>query len=249
MKAIRFIQRKSFLGLSFLLWVGLLFACHPVRTKSTIDRTYELDPKGKIYVSPTLVQAPPKTVAILPFQSLVGAGRVEGSRSFFNLLNGEKEQNTKVLEEQMRRSFFGQFAQLEFDHVNLSRVDRILKRENLGSWEKFRSLPSQQLGELLGAEALIFAQVTHFDYYYALLYTQLAVGLSMEMVDARTGEVLWRVKDARRDHTLRIVYDPIALAVGIFQAGFALRAINMMRAMDEICRELVGTIPPPPGSL
>jgi hypothetical protein len=101
------------------------------------------------------------------------------------------------------------------------------------------------LGELLGAEALIFGEVTHFDYYYAFLYTQLAVGLSLEMVEAKSGEILWRVRDARRDHTVRIVYDPIALAVGLFQAGFSLRPINMMRAMDEICRELVGTIPPP----
>jgi hypothetical protein len=65
------------------------------------------------------------------------------------------------------------------------------------------------------------------------------------MMNAETGEILWRVRDARRDHTIRIVYDPIALAVGLFQAGFSLRPINMMRAMDEICRELVGTIPPP----
>lgn len=77
----------------------------------------------------------------------------------------------------------------------------------------------------------------------------MAVGLSMEMVDARSGEILWKVQDARRDHTVRIVYDPIALAVGLFQIGFSMRSINMMRAMDEICRELVGTIPPPPGSL
>jgi hypothetical protein len=41
------------------------------------------------------------------------------------------------------------------------------------------------------------------------------------------------------------IYDPIALVVGLFQVGFSMRPINMMRAMDEICRELVGTIPPP----
>jgi hypothetical protein len=145
----------------------------------------------------------------------------------------------------MRRAFFGQFAQLEFDHVKLSKVDRALKRVELDSWEKMRAVSPRRLGELLRAEALIFGEVTHFDYYYAFLYTQLAVGLSLEMVDAESGEILWRVRDARRDHTVRIVYDPIALAVGLFQAGFSMRSINMMRAMDEICRELVGTIPPP----
>jgi len=239
---------KSFLTLPILISLGFFLSCQPVRTKNVVDRLYELDPRGKIYVSKTLVDKPPKTVATLPFHSLVGHGRIEGSRSLYNLLTGKKQENPQFLEESMRRAFFGQFAQLEFDHVKLSQIDRALRKEDLGSWDKIRSASPQHLGELLGADALIFGEVTHFDYYYAFLYTQLAVGLSLEMVDSKSGEVLWKVHDARRDHTVRIVYDPIALAVGLFQTGFSLRSINMMRAMDEICRELVGTIPPPPGA-
>ncbi len=239
---------KSILTLAFLISLGFCFSCQPVKTKNMVDRVYELDPKGKIYISRSLINTPPKTVAILPFHSLIGQGRIERSRFLYKQLTGRPEGNPQPLEEGMRRAFFGQFAQLEFDHVNLSRVDRILKREELDSWEKIKSCSPQRLGDLLGADALIFGQVTNFDYYYAFLYSQLAVGLSMEMVDAKSGEILWKVQDARRDHTVRIVYDPIALAVGLFQIGFSLRSINMMRAMDEICRELVGTIPPPPGS-
>ncbi len=240
---------KSFLTLSLLISLGFFFSCQPVRTKNIVDRVYELDPKGKIYVSPTLIDTPPKTVAILPFHSLIGQGRIERSRSLYNQLTGRRQENPQPLEEGMRRAFFGQFAQLEFDHVRLSRIDRILQREELDSWEKMKSLSPQRIGDLLGADALIFGQVTNFDYYYAFLYSQLAVGLSMEMVDAKSGEILWKVQDARRNHSVRIAYDPVALAVGLFQIGFSMRSINMMRAMDEICRELVGTIPPPPGSL
>ena len=236
---------KSFFPLSIFIILGFILGCQPVKTKNVVDRIYELDPQGKIYVSQALFDNPPKTVAVLPFHSLVGGGRVEGSRFLFSLFGGEKAENPQVLEESMRRAFFGQFAQLEFDHVKMSQVDRALRKEELDSWEKIRAASPKRLGELLGAEAFIFGEVTHFDYYYAFLYTQLAVGLSLEMMNAENGEILWRVRDARRDHTIRIVYDPIALAVGLFQAGFSLRPINMMRAMDEICRELVGTIPPP----
>jgi PBP1b-binding outer membrane lipoprotein LpoB len=231
--------------LSILFCIMFLASCEPPKTKSTLDRIYELDPKGKIYISSKLKETPPKTVAILPFNSLIGEGRIEGSRSLFNTMTGRSEDHPELLAARMRRSFFGQFSQLEFDHVKLSRIDRMLQKEGLDSWEKLRSASPQHLGELLKADALVFGEVTHFDYYYALLYTQLAVGLSMEMVETKTGEILWRVEDSRRDHTVRVVYDPFALAVGLFQAGFSLRPINMMRAMDEICRELVGTIPPP----
>ncbi len=244
---ISFISRRKFsqaLALVAIAW--FLCSCTPVRTKNIVDRVYELDPQGKIFVSRTLLENPPKTVAVLPFRSQLGEGRVEGSEELFNFLSRKDPSQPESVGERMRRAFFGQFAQLEFDHVKISRIDRTLQREGLDTWEKMKSLPPQRLGELLGADAVIIGEVTHFDYYYAFLYSQLAVGLSLEMRDTKTGEVLWRVHDARRDHTVRIVYDPIALAVGLFQVGFSIRPINMMRAMDEISRELVGTIPPPP---
>jgi hypothetical protein len=241
-------QRNFFRALALVTLAGFLWSCTPVRTKNIVDRVYELDPQGKIVVSRTLLENPPKTVAVLPFRSQIGEGRVEGSEELFNFLSRKDPSQPESVGERMRRAFFGQFAQLEFDHVKISRIDRTLQREGLDTWEKMKSLSPQRLGELLGADAVIIGEVTHFDYYYAFLYSQLAVGLSLEMRDTKTGEVLWRVHDARRDHTVRIVYDPIALAVGLFQVGFSMRPINMMRAMDEICRELVGTIPPPPAA-
>jgi hypothetical protein len=241
-------RRKLFRALALLTLAGFLWSCTPVRTKNIVDRVYELDPQGKIFVSRTLLENPPRTVAVLPFRSQIGEGRVEGSEELFNFLSRKDPSQPESVGERMRRAFFGQFAQLEFDHVKISRIDRTLQREGLNTWEKMETFPLQSLGELLGADAVIVGQVTHFDYYYAFLYSQLAVGLSLEMRDTKTGEILWRVHDARRDHTVRIVYDPIALAVGLFQVGFSMRPINMMRAMDEICRELVGTIPPPPAA-
>jgi hypothetical protein len=239
-------RRKIFRALALFPLAGVLCSCTPVRNKNIVDRVYELDPQGKIFVSKTLRENPPRTVAVLPFRSRLGEGRVEGSEELFHLLSRKDPRQPESVGERMRRAFFGQFAQLEFDHVKISRIDRTLYREGLDTWEKVKSLPPRRLGELLGADAVIIGEVTHFDYYYAFLYSQLAVGLSLEMIDTRTEEVLWRAHDARRDHTVRIVYDPIALAVGLFQVGFSMRPINMMRAMDEICRELVGTIPPPP---
>ena len=239
-------QRRLLRAWAFAALGGFLGSCTPAPTKNVVDRVYELDPQGKIFVSKTLLENPPKTVAVLPFRSQVGEGRVERSERLFSFLSRKDPSLPESVGERMRRAFFGQFAQLEFDHVKISRIDRTLQREGLDTFEKVESFPLPRLGELLGADAVIFGQVTHFDYYYAFLYSQLAVGLSLEMRDTRTGDPLWRVHDARRVHTARVAYEPIALAVGLFQVGFSMRPINMMRAMDEICRELVGTIPPPP---
>ncbi|HSR12555.1 MAG TPA: hypothetical protein VLS90_14030, partial [Thermodesulfobacteriota bacterium] len=117
-----------------------------------MDRVYELDPRGKIYVSRSLAENPPRRVAVLPFRSATGQGTIEGSRFLYNRMTGRED--PKPLESAMRRAFFGQFAQLEFDHVKLSRIDRLLKREGVDSWEKMTASSPQALGDLLGADAL-----------------------------------------------------------------------------------------------
>ena len=191
-----FPRQKSFRIPALLVLVGILCACTPVRTKNIVNRVYELDPQGKIFVSRMLRENPPGTVAVLPFRSQIGEGRVEGSQDLFNALSKKDPNLPEVIGERMRRAFFGQFAQLEFDHVKISRIDRTLRKEGLDTWDSMKSVPPQHWGELLGAEAVVIGEVTHFDYYYAFLYSQLAVGLSLEMVDTRTGETIWRVNDA-----------------------------------------------------
>ena len=136
----------NFLLFSLLSW-WLLPGCEPIKTKTMLDRVYELDPKGKIYVSRSLMEKFPGSVAVLPFHSLVGEGRIERSRPLFNFLTGRREIHPESLAENMRRAFFGQFAQLEFDHVRLPRVDRILKKEGLDSWGKIRSIAPQRLAQ------------------------------------------------------------------------------------------------------
>jgi hypothetical protein len=113
------------------------------------------------------------------------------------------------------------------------------------SWEAISTVQPEQLRDLLNVDAVVLGEVINFEYYYGLLYTQLAAGLRLEMICTITGQTLWRFKETRRNHTVRIALDPVSLAVGLFQAGFSLRAVNMVRTMDEICREAVATIPPP----
>jgi len=220
-------------------------ACAPRKTKTTIDRIYELDPSGKLFVHPEYTKSPPLSLAVMPFQSLVGEGRLEGSEKLLLEVRGKKKANPEALAQEMRMTFFGQLAQLPFELIHPSQVDKLLREKGLSTRSSFSSLTAQEMGRLFNVDAVIFGEVTHFDYYYAFLYTQLAAGIRVYMISTRTGELLWRFQDARRDHTVRIALDPIALAVGLFQAGFSLRAINMTRAMDEICREAVAHIPLP----
>jgi hypothetical protein len=241
-------MKRLYTAYFFILVISfsLLFnACAPRKTKSTLDRVYELDPSGRLYVHPQLKTNPPRSLAVLPFRSLVGEGRAEGSQGLLLTLRGKKQASPDMLAQEMRMTFFGQLSQLPFDMVHPTRVDKILKEKGLLSWDAMKALTPEQMKELFEVDAVVSGEVTNFDYIYGFLYAQLASGLRLEMVSTDTGELLWRYNDTRRDHTVRVALDPVSIAVGLFQAGFALRAINMTRAMDEICREAVAHIPPP----
>lgn len=237
---------KAFLSLLLLPFIFQLSACAPRKTKTTVDRVYELDPWGKLYVHPQFEMKRPRSLAVLPFRSAVEECHVEGSQEVLLDLRGNEEASPESLAQKMRMTFYGQLAHLPFELIHPTRIDRRLKEKGITSWETLRTLRPEQMRALLNVDAVVFGEVTHFDYHYAFLYTQLAAGLRVEMISARTGELLWRFQDTRRDHTVRVALDPISLAVGLFQAGFSLRAINMTRAMDEVCREAVAHIPPPP---
>jgi len=226
-----------------LLFALFASSCAPRKSKTFIDRVYELDPYGRLFIHPDFHKHPPRTIAVLPFKSLVGEGRIEGSQKLLATLWHKKRITPEILASQMRITFFGQLAQRRFRLIHPEEADEILARHGIAGFEKVKATSVVKLGRMLGVDAIIFGYVKNFDYYYAFLYTQLAVGLRLEMYSANNGELLWRFNDTRRDHTVRVALDPISLAVGLFQAGFSLRGIKMTRQMDEICREAVATIP------
>jgi hypothetical protein len=233
-----------------VLFVSGLFlissSCAPRKTKHVVDRVYELDPSGKLFIHPQFLYNQPTMIAVLPFRNLAGEARVMGSKKAFLDLNRKRITSAGMMAQEMRYAFFGQLAQLPFELMHPRDLDARLKAQGVAPQDAIEALSPQEIGDLTGVDAVVFGEVINLDYFYALLYTQIAAGLKVEMVSTRTGETLWRFNDTRRAHTVRIALDPVSLAVGLFQAGFSLRSINLTRAMDEICREAVATIPPPP---
>ncbi len=161
--------------------------------RESTDRVYDLDPKGKTYVSQALFDKPPKNVAVLPAHSLVGGGRVEGSRFLFRLFDGEKAENPQSREESMRRAFFGQFAKLEFDHMKISRVERTLKEEELDSWEKIRAVSPQLFlffPLLLALPSSLFGFFFMESFLFQLLLTILFLGIRFALIFLHDNHIL-----------------------------------------------------------
>jgi len=89
-----------------------------------------------------------------------------------------------------------------YNSLPLSQVDTILKENGvLVSHDVYMFTP-QQLGKILGVEALVYGTITEFNKRYALIYSDIKVRLRLEMVDARTEQTLWKSEHLSTDNTL-----------------------------------------------
>ncbi|MBW2124594.1 MAG: hypothetical protein JRH08_02620 [Deltaproteobacteria bacterium] len=61
-------RAKTLLSFFILLLLSPLFisGCAPRKSKTVIDRVYELDPFGRLFVHPELLKHPPSTIAVDP---------------------------------------------------------------------------------------------------------------------------------------------------------------------------------------
>jgi len=89
-----------------------------------------------------------------------------------------------------------------YDCIPLEEVDRLLKEEGVMVSHDVYMFTSEELGKILGVDALVYGIVTDFTKHYAFLYSDIIVGLSLKMVDARTGQELWRDERTSSENTI-----------------------------------------------
>lgn len=65
----------------------------------------------------------------------------------------EREEWAWTYSKRLRRSFTGQLAQREFVIVPLVAIDAVLADHGITDWDKLKTMPPQELGRWLGADA------------------------------------------------------------------------------------------------
>ncbi|MDD5169315.1 MAG: DUF799 family lipoprotein [Syntrophales bacterium] len=213
--------------LALMLPAMLLLQSCLVSTKSTV-----ISPeirslfKGKYQVYPYMEDHIPKLVAVLPF--------VDASDS-------QNQQASQAV----RRGFYNHFSALPFKDVELYRVDNLLAKAGLTDPVAISKKTPQELGGILGADAVVYGDISNFDKFFAGLYSQVAVGAKIRMFDTKSGEILWMGEHTERIHEGGISINPIGIAATIVATAMNVRDIQLLRACDDLFREMVKTIPTP----
>ncbi|HCS77643.1 MAG TPA: hypothetical protein DIW05_08145, partial [Syntrophaceae bacterium] len=180
--------------------------------------------EGDYKVDPYMKNHVPLYVAVLPFVDL--SGSKEGAKA-------------------MRLGFYNHFSSLPFKDMELYKVDDLLTKAGLTDAEAIRKTSPQKLGEILGVDAVIFGEVSDFDKYFAVLYSQVAVGAEVKMYDAKTGNFLWSGKHKVRKHEGGISTNPVGIVATVIATALNVRDIQLLRANDDLFRDMVKTIPTP----
>ena len=136
---------------------------------------------------------------------------------------------------------------------DLEEVDTVLHEAGVLVSHDVYGFSAQELGELLGVDAVMFGTVTDFTTKYAGIYASVAVQIRLELVDCRTGEVLWQNEQragrntaAESLITLLMYHDEIEKGLAVVAAANAIFALleNLRPYCEEAAKRTLASLPP-----
>ena len=207
---------------AIILGIGVGGCIYTQQAKVTPPITFPF--KGEYRFDKSLQDRPPQTVAVLPFLN-----RTEQKEAF----------------DIVRKSFHGHFSTLNYAAVPLYKIDHALRQAGLDTPDKVAATPVSKLREIVQADALIQGEITHYDRIYLGVYSQVAVGAEVRMVDAKTDKELWWAKNVSRKHGGGIATTPVGLILTAVCTAFNMREIELLRSSDDLFREMVRSLPQP----
>jgi len=202
---------------AFLL-TGCVTAGNGKKAVSKVKQAFE----GTYTVDPYMEEQKPRTIAILPF--------VDQSKS---------QEGTEAV----RRGFYNHFSSLPFRDMELVQIDHLLRKAGLHDPEQLSATSPEKLKHILNVDAVIYGTISNFDKIFAGIYSQVSVGAEIKMYEAATGQFLWSGQHVVRIHQGSLPTSPIGIISSIISAAMNVRDIQLLRACDDLFRDMVKTIP------
>ena len=184
--------------------------------RSLFEGTHEVDPY--------MAEHKPRTIAVLPF------------------INQAKSQEGS---EAVRKGFYNHFSSLPFKDMELYRVNEVLRKAGLEDPAVINRTSPQELGKILNVDAVVYGTISNFDKLFAVIYSNVSVGAEIRMMDTKTGKMLWRGQHVTYIHEGGISTSPIGLVATVIATAMNIRDIQLLRACDDLFRDMVKTIPTP----
>jgi hypothetical protein len=212
--------------------------------KTLFDKVVELDPGGlDVNVASDYQSSAPLRIAVLPFTDRGSANYVVDK---IPLTFRDQQQRARWAwtdAQRLRRSMVGYLSGREFYVLNPIGIDAVLGARGITDEAKLEKVTPQKLGSWLGADAVVYGEVLHYESYYLALVSGWQVAVRGRMVSTHTGEQLINFDGSRYDVNVLPALTPMDIAINSAESLLQLRDIQLARSEEEVCRELVLRIP------
>jgi cell division septation protein DedD len=98
-----------------------------------------------------------------------------------------------------RQGLYANLKQSEFHLLERYVIDGLLKQNKLTNPSTLLTINPMQFGEILGVDAIVFSRINKVERSYFVLHSSIELSVSVQMVDTRSGEILWRAEQTEQD--------------------------------------------------
>ena len=212
--------------------------------KTLFDHVVEVDPgHAKTVIAANYQDLAPERIAVLPFVDHGSAQYVVDKIPLSFRNEKQRQEWAWTYANRLRRAVTGQLAQREFEVVPIVAIDTVLADRGIDNWDKLKAVPPEQLGRWLGADTVVYGEVTDYEAYYALLISSWTVGVNVRVVSTNNGEQLFAAGDRRYAVNIAPAMDPMDIAINSGLSLLELRDVTLARAEEEVSREIALRLP------
>ena len=168
----------------------------------------------------------PVRVAVLPFD--------------LDTLNDEDQEIAAIF----RRIFYGHFSYLGYIDIDIDNIDQTLADNMLTSTEDIYLHSYDYLGELLGADALIYCTIRKVSNVTTGIYAETSIEAELKMLDANTGSFIWEA-DSKEININGILAPKSLITMIQKQIDNSKKRESLIRVAERFYKKVVKTIPDP----
>ena len=169
-----------------------------------------------------------QTVAILPVE-IMEKGQQETAAMF-------------------RQGLYANLKQSKFNLLERYVVDSLLKQHGLTNPAQFIKMNPMEFAEILGVDAVLITRINKVERSYMVVHSSIEIGISAQMVDTRTGEILWRAEQTESDFQ-GIGKIPTGISAAVLgPIQFVTNKLNLHRMTSKLMNKLTAVVKNPKGA-
>ncbi|MBI4617179.1 MAG: DUF799 family lipoprotein [Planctomycetes bacterium] len=138
----------------------------------------------------------------------------------------------------LRWRFLARARDTQMEIVDPSYVDSILLERGIYENAAFLKVDPKDLGKTLGADAVLYGEVTKWDRTYAVVESVTTVGLKIAMHESQTGTLLWEAQCEATD-AAGLTGGPTGYTSAALEPVRGLSGETLYKLADEVCRKIV----------